>query len=310
LIAGAGWARRLLLERSGKTPPAVKTTPATWKGTSMLSVNTNAGALVALENLNNTSQQLQTAQNIVSTGLNVANAKDNGAIWAIAQNERATISSLDAVKSSLQTGQSILDVANSAGTTVSNLLMQMEQKALAASDNSIDTASRQSLNADFVALRNQITSTVQNAEFNGVNLLNGSLTQITSLANAQGTSVLTTQAQNLTLGTAGMITVTSTTTISVSSLGASTALGLVEASLANVDNALANLGTASKALDTHLNFVSNLQDTLTTGVGNLVNADLARESATLQALQTKQQLGIQALSIANSASSALLGLFR
>ena len=78
----------------------------------------------------------------------------------------------------------------------------------------------------------------------------------------------------------------------------------------HVDNALATLGTSSKALDTHLNFVSNLQDTLTTGVGNLVNADLAKESATLQALQTKQQLGIQALSIANSASSALLGLFR
>jgi flagellin len=274
----------------------------------MLSVNTNAGALVALENLNNTSQSLQTAQNIVSTGLAVANAKDNGAIWAIAQNERATISSLDAVKSSLQTGQSIIDVANSAGTTVSNLLTQMEQKALAASDQSLDTASRASLNADFVALRNQITSTVQNAEFNGVNLLNGTLTDITSLANAQGTSVLTTVAQNLTLG-GTIVTLSATATISTSATAA-TVLTTVETSLANVDNALAQMGTSSKALDTHLNFVSNLQDTLTTGVGNLVNADLAKESATLQALQTKQQLGIQALSIANSASSALLGLFR
>jgi flagellin len=275
----------------------------------MLSVNTNAGALIALENLNNTSQQLQQAQNIVSTGLQVGNAKDNGAIWAIAQNERATISSLDAVKTSLQTGQSIIDVANSAGTTVSNLLTQMEQKALAASDSSMDTASRLSLNADFIALRNQITSTVQNAEFNGVNLLNGSQTQITSLANAQGTSVLTTAAQNLTLGGA-IITLSATATISAGAATASTVLTAVEASLAAVDNALAQLGTSSKALDTHLNFVSNLQDTLVTGVGNLVNADLAKESATLQALQTKQQLGIQALSIANSASSALLGLFR
>jgi len=273
-----------------------------------LSVNTNAGALVALENLNNTSQQLQQAQNIVSTGLAVGNAKDNGAIWAIAQNERATISSLDAVKASLQTGQSIIDVANSAGTTVSNLLTQMEQKALASSDSSLSTASRASLNADFVALRNQITSTVQNADFNGVNLLNGTLTKITSLANSQGTSVLTTIAQNLTLGGA-IVTLAATATISTST-AAGTVLTSVETSLANVDNALAQLGTASKALDTHLNFVSNLQDTLVTGVGNLVNADLAKESATLQALQTKQQLGIQALSIANSASSALLGLFR
>ena len=274
----------------------------------MLSVNTNAGALVALENLNNTSQSLETAQNIVSTGLAISSARDNGAVWAIAQGERATISSLDAVKSSLQTGQSIIDVANSAGTTVSDLLTQMEQKALAATDSSISTASRSSLNADFVALRNQITSTVANAQFNGINLLNGSLTSISSLANTQGTSVLSTAAQNLTLG-GSVVTVTSTATIGTTG-SASSVLSAVEASLTNVDNALATLGTSSKALDTHLNFVSNLQDTLTTGVGNLVNADLAKESATLQALQTKQQLGIEALSIANSASSALLGLFR
>jgi len=98
----------------------------------MLSVNTNAGALIALENLNNTASQLAQAQNVVSTGLAIGSAKDNGAIWSIAQTERATVSSLDAVKSSLQTGQSIIDVANSAGTTVSNLLTQMQEKALAA----------------------------------------------------------------------------------------------------------------------------------------------------------------------------------
>lgn len=272
------------------------------------SVNTNAGALIALENLNQTSQQLQQAQNIVSTGLAISSAKDNGAIWAIAQNERSTVGALDAVKSSLQTGQSIIDVANSAGTTVSNLLSQMEQKALAASDTSLSAASRASLNNDFVALRNQITSTVQNASFNGVNLLNGSVTSIASLANATGTSVLTTQAQNMSLG-GSIVTLAATASISTVTT-ATAAIATVNTSLQNVDNALATLGTSSTALDTHLNFVSNLQDTLTTGIGNLVNANLAKESATLQALQTKQQLGIQALSIANSSSSALLGLFR
>jgi len=274
----------------------------------MLSVNTNAGALIALQNLNNTSQQLATAQNVVSTGLAIGSAEDNGAIWSIAQTERSTVQSLDAVKSSLQTGQSIIDVANSAGTTVSNLLTQMSQKALAASDTSLDTASRAALNNDFVALRNQITSTVQNASFNGVNLLDGSVTKITSLANSQGTSVLTTNAENLSLG-GSIVTLSATATISTTA-AAQTAISVVNTSLQNVDNALATLGTASNALDTHLNFVSSLQDTLTTGIGNLVNADLAKESATLQALQTKQQLGIQALSIANSSSSALLGLFR
>jgi flagellin len=274
----------------------------------MLSVNTNAGALVALENLNNTAQQLNNAQNVVSTGLAVGSAKDNGAIWSIAQTERSTVLSLDAVKESLQTGQSILDVANSAGTTVSNLLTQMNEKALAASDTSLNTASREALNNDFIALRNQITSTVQNASFNGVNLLDGSITQITSLANATGTSVLTTAAQKLTLG-GTIITLTATASIGTVTTAAA-AIAVVNTSLQNVDTALATLGTSSSSLDTHLNFVSGLQDTLTTGIGNLVNADLAKESATLQALQTKQQLGIQALSIANSASSALLGLFR
>jgi flagellin len=273
-----------------------------------LSVNTNSGALIALQNLNSTSAQLQKAQNIVSTGENVSSAQDNGAIWAIAQGERSTVGALDAVKTSLQNGQSVIDVANSAGTTVSNLLTQLQQKALAATDSSLDTASRASLNSDFVSLRNQITSTVANATFNGVNLLNGSVTSIASLANAQGTSVLTTQGENLSLG-GSIVTLSATATISTTG-SAATALSAVEASLSNVDNALASLGTSSNALDTHLNFVSNLQDTLTTGVGNLVNADLAKESATLQALQTKQQLGIEALSIANSSSSALLSLFR
>src|SRR5579862_6098474 len=203
-------------------PPASKRrrTPRTKEVRAMLSVNTNAGALVALENLNNTSQQLANAQNIVSTGLLVGNAKDNGAIWSIAQSERATVADLDAVKSSLQTGQSIIDVANSAGTTVSNLLTQMSQKALAASDTSLDTASRLALNNDFVALRNQITSTVNNASFNGVNLLDGSVTKITSLASTQGGSVLTTAAQNLTLS-GSIVTLSSTATISTVTAAAS-----------------------------------------------------------------------------------------
>jgi len=276
----------------------------------MFSVNTNPGALIALQNLNTTAAQLQNAQNQVSTGLAVASPKDNGAIWAIAQSERATQGSLDAVKNSLQSGQSIIDVANSAGQTVSDLLIQMKEKALAASDTSLDTNSRSALNADFVALRNQITTVVNNADFNGVNLIDGSLTAgaITSLANAEGTSVITTQAQNLSLS-GGIISVGATDTIGTVTT-AQAMIDTVATSLTAVDNALATLGTSSKALGDQLNFVSNLQDTLETGIGNLVNANLAKESATLTALQTKQQLGIQALSIANSSSSALLGLFR
>jgi len=273
-----------------------------------LSVNNNPGALIALQNLTSTESQLQSAQNEVSTGLAVAAPSDNGAIWAIAQNQRATASSLDSVTQSLQRAQSTIDVATSAGQSVSDLLNQLKSKALAASDTSLDTASRSALNADFTSLRNQITSVVDNASFNGSNLIDSGAKNIYALANANGTSQLTVAAQDLSLGSTN-VTLTSTTSISTATL-AQAAISVVQQSITNVNNALAKLGTSENALTSQQTFVANLQDTIDTGVGNLVNANLAKESAQLQALQTKQQLGIQALSIANSSSSTLLSLFR
>jgi flagellin len=272
------------------------------------SINTNVGAMVALQNLNITSSQLNTTQNRINTGLKVSSAKDNGAIWAIAQNQRADVSALDSVKDSLQRGQSVVDVAISAAETVSDLLNTMKAKALAASDASIDTAARTALNADYVALREQIKKTVANASFNGTSLLKTSAANLTSLADATGASKLTTVAQSMVLGSTN-VTVTATSSFNTATLAA-TALGLVNASITNVNAAIAKLGTNSKALQTHLDFIGKLQDTMVGGIGNLVDADVAKESATLQALQTKQQLGVQALSIANSSSSMLLSLFR
>ena len=273
-----------------------------------LSVNNNPGALVALQNLTSTETQLQKAQNEVSTGLAVSSPSDNGAIWAIAQNQRATAQSLDSVTQSLQRAQSTIDVATSAGQSVSDLLTQLKSKALAASDTSLDTASRSALNADFTSLRNQITTVVGNASFNGANLIDSGAKNIYALANAAGSSSLTVAAQDLSLGGAN-VALTATTSISTATL-AQSAIAIVQSSITNVNNALAKLGTSSNALTSQQTFVANLQDTIDTGVGNLVNANLAKESAQLQALQTKQQLGIQALSIANSGSSALLSLFR
>jgi len=273
-----------------------------------LSVNNNPGALIALQNLTSTESQLQATQNEVSTGLAVANPSDNGAIWAIAQNQRATAQSLDSVTQSLQRAQSTIDVATSAGESVSDLLNQLKSKALAASDTSLDSASRAALNADFTSLRNQITSVVDNASFNGANLIDSGAKNIYALANAQGTSSLTVAAQDLSLGGAN-ISVTATTSIGTATL-AQAAIATIQTSITNVNNALAKLGTSENALTSQQTFVANLQDTIDTGVGNLVNANLAKESAQLQALQTKQQLGIQALSIANSSSSSLLSLFR
>ncbi|MFZ4607439.1 MAG: flagellin [Caulobacter sp.] len=272
------------------------------------SVNTNSGALVALQNLNATNAQLDTVQSRINTGKKVASAKDNGAVWAIAQSQRSTSNALNAVKDSLQRGQSTIDVAIAAGESVSDLLGQMKEKALAASDATLDTASRTALNEDFKALRDQITKAVSNADFNGSNMIKASGTTIAALANADGSSKITVATQSLALGGAN-VTVAATGTIGTVTT-ATAMIATVTTSITNVGAALAKLGTGSKALDSHLTFVSKLQDALDAGVGNLVDADLAKESAKLQALQTKQQLGVQALSIANQSSSSLLGLFR
>src|SRR5580700_9265872 len=156
-----------------------------------LSVNTNAGALIALQNLNTTESALQVAQNQVSTGLAVSSAQDNSAIFAIAQNQRSTSSALNSVTQSLQRVQSTVDVATSSGTTISDLLNQLKNTALSASDTSTNTSSREALNATFTSLLGQINSVVSNSSFNGVNLINGSVTNLAALASADGTSKLT-----------------------------------------------------------------------------------------------------------------------
>ncbi len=273
------------------------------------SVNTNSGALIALQNLQSTNNELGVVQSRINTGKKVNSAKDNGAIWAIAQGQRSEISALGAIKDSLARGTSAVDVSLAAGESVSDLLIQLKEKALAATDSSLSTAARGALNEDFKAIRDQITTVVDNASFNGVNLLDGSTGTggYKALANTAG-STLKVAGEDLSLGGTA-VTVAATTTIGTSTL-AGTALAAVNASIDNVSASLARLGTGAKSLDTHATFVGKLSDALENGVGNLVDADLAKESARLQSLQTKQQLGVQALSIANQSSSILLGLFR
>ncbi|HEY8618188.1 flagellin [Phenylobacterium sp.] len=275
----------------------------------MNSVNTNVGAMAALQNLNSTNSDLQVTQSRINTGKRVASVKDNGAIWAIAQNQRATSNSLNAVKESLQRGQSTVDVAINAGETISDLLIRMKEKALAASDSTLDANSRTALNDDFASLRDQIAKAVENAVFNGANMVQSGGATVEALANADASSVITVAAQDLSLGGTALGTLTAASSIGTQS-AASAMIGTLNTAIINVSSSLSKLGTGSKSLESHLNFVMKLQDTLDAGVGNLVDADLAKESAKLQSLQTKQQLGIQALSIANQASSTLLSLFR
>ncbi|MBI1199495.1 MAG: flagellin [Phenylobacterium sp.] len=274
-----------------------------------ISVHTNKSALTALQNLNKTNDELGGVQGRINTGLKIGNAKDNAAVWAIAQGQRADIGALGAVKMSLERAQSIAEVSATAGETVSDLLTELKQKVVAAMDTSLDTSSRTALDSDFKAILRQITQVVGNAQFDGANLLDGSVgPNIQFLANADATNKITLSTQDLSLG-GSILTIASTASITTVTL-ATGVLTQLDSSISQVNQALGNLGSQAKQIEAHLGFVGKLTDVLETGVGNLVDADLAKESARLQALQVQQQLGAQALSIANQAPQIILQLFR
>jgi flagellin len=274
-----------------------------------ISVHTNKSALVALQNLNRTNDELGDVQNRVNTGLKISNAKDNAAIWSIAQNQRADIGALNAVKMSLDRANSIAEVSMTAGESISDLLVQLKEKVVAAMDTSLDTSARTALDSDFKSILRQIAQVTDNASFDGANLLDGSIaSNIQFLANAEANSYITLSAQDMSLG-GGIVSIVSTASLGTVTWAAAVLTDLNN-SITQVNQSLGSLGSQAKQISSHSSFVSKLTDVLETGVGNLVDADLAKESAKLQALQVQQQLGAQALSIANQAPQIILSLFR
>src|SRR6478672_3471100 len=207
----------------------------------MLSVNTNVGAMVALQYLNMTQEQLHETQSHINTGLKVATPIDNGAVYAIAQNMRGNVAGYQAVADSINRGVSTIDVAISAGQSISDLLNDLKGKALAGADASLDTASRNALNADFTALRDQITTIVQNASFNGTNLVDGSVANYQALASADGTKKITAFGQTLSLS-GSIVTIATTGTISTQAK-ASTMIATVNSSIQNINASLARLAS-------------------------------------------------------------------
>jgi flagellin len=422
----------------------------------MLSVNTNYSAMVALQNLNYTNSELEVVQNKISTGLKVANAKDNGAVFAIAQGQRARVSGLAAVRDGIDRAINVVDSGLNAGSKVSDLLVQMKAKAVAAQSEDLSPDQRNAFQADFNQLRSQINTIVSTATFNGANLIDNTTptfrvlqsdldtgigagnvatvtgaakpatavtpsrsdlvinaseawagantlvandyvvftqtgntyaVQVTATTTIQqfidgvnaatggritasyndSTGVLSYQANaaiataafsvdidtNATAtgvarisdfinGSAAAATVaatdqadtrpSSTATIigfdlrvggtgplngllnldigGATTTGATQAVAALTTAMTTLNSNLATLGSQSKALDIQQSFLATLSDTVEKGVSSLVDADLAKESARLQSLQIKQQLGAQALSIANQAPSLLLSFFR
>ncbi len=283
-----------------------------------LSVNTNYGALVALQQLQNTSMQLEQTQNRINTGLKVAGAKDNGAVFSIAQSMRADHKSLDAAMNSVNMGKSVLEVTNSSLQAVSDLLVEMKQKAVAASDSTLTVAQRTAYQNDYNELRTQITTVVTNASFNGINLLadDAATNLIELITNPDGTD-----AQNLTVagvdvlpgsagGTMATLVAGAWTNATTGAADALASVAIVDSMINAVNTQMSSFGSRAKAVDILGTMLTKIQDALEAGIGNLVDADMAKESARLQSLQVKQQLGVQALSIANQSPQIILSLFR
>jgi len=403
----------------------------------MLSVNTNYSAMIALQNLNFTNTELEGVQNKISTGLKIGSARDNGAIYAIAEGQRSRVSSVAAVKDGIDRANSTIDVALSAGKSIGDILQKLKAKAVAAQADDLTADQRDALQADFTSLRSQIDTIANAAQFNGANLASGSfdlnvlisdlggsvaattagvqsaalttplsgsaliidagaatgdiadgdlitfaLTDSTNLGtftievelttgmtvdqyveavnsasggkisasyddvagqftylindtnfddlaitsdgvsagnigagvatatvSSAGSNVLVVNGMDMTMSSA-MFSTFSTVDISTSAASATTAANALQQAITDLNVGLASLGSQATALDAQQDFLAKLSDEIENGIGNLVDADLAKESAKLQSLQIKQQLGAQALSIANQAPQVILSLFR
>ena len=242
----------------------------------VLSVNTNVGAMLALQNLGKTNMAMEKTQLAITTGLRVSGPKEDASSYAIAQNMRGDIAGLNSVKTALANGEATVNTAITAGQSVHN---------------------------DFVALRDQISTIVATAEFNGTNLVNGSASATSVLSTVEG-STISVAAQKMDATTLAI-----SSQVLNTSAGAATALTAIDSAITSVSDKLAALGSVAKRIEVQSDFTTKLTDILRAGVGTLVDADLAEESAKLQSLQIKQQLGVQALSIANSGPQAILSLF-
>jgi flagellin len=279
-------------------------------------VNTNTGAMAALQSLTATNKGLATVQGRINTGLNVASTKDDSASFAIAQTLRGELGGLTAVHSSLSRAKSVTDVAVAGAEQISDVINQMKTKAYLSADAGQDAASRTSINADFVALRDRITTIVNSSEFNGTNLLKASGGTVSALQSLKdGVSGGTWDPDSLNIANQGLdlggsvVTVAATGAVDTQA-NAQAMIDTLTTTQTNLASTLSTLGSGSRKIDAQIEFTSKLSDTIEGGIGNLVDADLAKESAKLQALQVKQQLGVQALSIANQAPQSIMSLFR
>lgn len=280
----------------------------------MSSILTNNGAMVALQTLKGINKDLNMVQNEISTGKSIATAKDGSSIWAISKVMESDVAGFKSISDSLAVGESTVAVAAAGAEQIVSVLEDMKQLVVSATS---ETADFTKIEAELVEKTAQIDSIIGAAQFNGVNLLATDVdgtggTQLTVLSSLDrvGTAAPTVS----TIAVAGVdfeanLVVSGRTSVADVAT-ATTALGEIETFLQTAINGAAALGASSKRIDDQGVFVGKLTDAMKSGIGALVDADMEEASARLQALQTQQQLGVQALSIANQAPQTILSLFR
>ena len=269
------------------------------------SILTNPIAFTARRSFTDINRSLDVVQARVSTGLRVLGAVDNASSFAIAQGVRAELKALDAVSQGLNNSKGAGNVAIAGATGVSNLLADLRAKITELANEGITTAQRNILRSDFNALVSQAANFVTNSVFNGINLLTGA-TNINTLSNLSGGNLSLTAQTNVGVQIRSIAGATIATATNAQSVIANEFDNLQSV----VNTALGTLGSEVRALNFQTKFLEQVRDATDEGLGNIVDADLARESAELISLQTQQQLSVQALAIANQRPQSLLGLFR
>ncbi len=305
----------------------------------MTSLVTNNAAMTALQTLSATRSALETTQAHISTGLRVSTASDNAAYWSIATTMKSDNGALSSVKDALALGSATIDVATSALNGGVDVINQIKSKLVAAEQPGVD---RTKVQAEIGALQKQLQSVADSAVFSGQNWLSvdssgagynatksivSSFSRDTTGAVSVGTIDVDTSTTKLydANGQTGIIdksrtqgsTTTTLATLDISALTDSAAdqqtmkdyISITDAALSDVTKAASELGASKTRIASQTTFVSSLMDSITKGVGSLVDADMNQESSKLSALQVQQQLGVQSLSIANQNSQMILKLF-
>jgi flagellin len=279
-----------------------------WKGNTpmaMNSVNTNLGSMVALQSLNRTSDQLSVVQKRISTGLRVADAKDDGGAFAVSQAIRADVAGLTAANEQLGGTKGVLDTTFAALSKVSESMVKVRETLTRLADGTINDEQRTQYSAQYTALRTQIENFITDATYNGRTLLDTADGDIVTTRNESGDTFTITAID----GATDLVVAAAPADVAAAQAALADG-GDFETVESAVADALNQFGSDSNYIDSQIRYNKDKVDAMESGLGALVDADLAKESAKLQSLQIRQQLGTQAMSIANQSPQTLLSLFR